>query len=176
MTEEVNHRIKPDFVQFIGDNVQDATESQWRLFDELRGRLDAPHFALTGDHDIKDDPAANGFRARFESTYGATLSTDRAFLVAVQLLDGVGASVLDVEGVLVIADLTRGTGRFNLMQGVLAAATGVGVSSSNLINGVVVHYAGFDAGFIALAGFAMLAWLLVQFRLPETPPSPCVAT
>ncbi|MDE2508263.1 MAG: metallophosphoesterase [Planctomycetota bacterium] len=71
MTEEVNNWIKPDFVQFIGDNVQDATESQWRLFDELRSRLDAPHFALTGDHDIKDDPAANGFRARFESTYGA---------------------------------------------------------------------------------------------------------
>ncbi|MDE2508262.1 MAG: MFS transporter [Planctomycetota bacterium] len=105
-----------------------------------------------------------------------TLSTDRAFLVAVQLLDGVGAAVLGVVGVLVIADLTRGTGRFNLMQGVLAAATGVGASLSNLVNGFVVHHAGFDAGFIALAGFATLAWLFLQFTLPETRPSPCVAT
>ena len=65
VVDEVNDLIRPDFVQFIGDNVQDATEAQFRLFDDLRGRLDVPHFALVGDHDVKDDPEAPGLpRAR----------------------------------------------------------------------------------------------------------------
>lgn len=70
--EEINQCIGPDFVQFIGDNVQDATEEQFRLFDELRGRLAMPHFALVGDHDVKDDPNASGFRAHVGPTYGST--------------------------------------------------------------------------------------------------------
>ena len=72
VVDEVDRLIRPDFVQFIGDNVQDATEPQFRLFDELRGRLAVPHFALVGDHDVKDDPEARGFRAHIGETYGST--------------------------------------------------------------------------------------------------------
>ncbi len=72
MVEEVNELIRPDFVQFIGDNVQDATEAQFRLFDDLRQRLICPHFALVGDHDVKGDPGAKGFRSRFGQTTGST--------------------------------------------------------------------------------------------------------
>jgi Icc protein len=68
---EVNGLIRPDFVQFIGDNVQDATESQFLLFDNLRGSLEVPHFALVGDHDVKDDPRAAGFRRHVGAPYGA---------------------------------------------------------------------------------------------------------
>jgi Icc protein len=71
VVDDVNTLIRPDFVQFIGDNVQDATEDQFRLFDQIRGRLEVPHFALIGDHDIKDDPGAVGFRRRFGEPYGA---------------------------------------------------------------------------------------------------------
>ena len=71
MVDEVNGLIRPDFVQFIGDNVQDATEAQFRLFDDLRGRLEVPHFALIGDHDVKDDPLATGFRRHVGEPYGA---------------------------------------------------------------------------------------------------------
>jgi 3',5'-cyclic-AMP phosphodiesterase len=71
VVDDVNTLIRPDFVQFIGDNVQDATEDQFRLFDQIRGRLDVPQFALIGDHDIKDDPGAVGFRRRFGESYGA---------------------------------------------------------------------------------------------------------
>ena len=45
-----------------------------------------------------------------------------------QLLDGIGAGIFGVVSVLVVADLTRGTGRFNLTQGALATATGVGAA------------------------------------------------
>lgn len=71
VVDEVNGLIRPDFVQFIGDNVQDATEDQFRLFDAVRGRLEAPHFALIGDHDVKGDPSANGFRRNVGEPYGA---------------------------------------------------------------------------------------------------------
>ena len=32
MADEVNELIKPDFVQFPGDNVQHARENEWELF------------------------------------------------------------------------------------------------------------------------------------------------
>ena len=73
VVEEINDRIHPDFVQFIGDNVQDATEDQFRHFDALRGRLNVPHFALVGDHDVKGDPLAEGFRRHIGAPFGATL-------------------------------------------------------------------------------------------------------
>ncbi len=59
-------------MQFIGDNVQDATEDQFALFDDIRSRLKMPHFALVGDHDVKEDPAAVGFRRRFGDPFGAS--------------------------------------------------------------------------------------------------------
>jgi hypothetical protein len=46
--------------------------------------------------------------------------------MGVQILDGVGAGIFGAAEVLIIADLTRGTGRFNLMQGAVANATGLG--------------------------------------------------
>jgi 3',5'-cyclic-AMP phosphodiesterase len=71
VVDEVNQCIRPDFVQFVGDNVQDATEAQFRLFDQLRGCLKVPHDALIGDHDVKDDPLAMGFRRHIGEPCGA---------------------------------------------------------------------------------------------------------
>jgi 3',5'-cyclic-AMP phosphodiesterase len=73
VVDDVNTLIRPDFVQFIGDNVQDATEQQFQLFDKIRSRLDVPHFALIGDHDIKNDPSADVFRRHVGEPYGATI-------------------------------------------------------------------------------------------------------
>jgi 3',5'-cyclic-AMP phosphodiesterase len=72
MVDEVNRLIRPDFVQFIGDNVQDATAEQFLLFNEIRSRLHVPHFVLVGDHDVHDDPEARGFRRFVGETHGAT--------------------------------------------------------------------------------------------------------
>ncbi len=80
VVEELNTLIRPDFVQFIGDNVQDATESQFRLFDDLRQRLESPHYALVGDHDVHGDPGATRFRDRFGTTFGATSLRGYRFL------------------------------------------------------------------------------------------------
>jgi MFS family permease len=96
------------------------------------------------------------------------LSVNPAYLVAVQLLDGVGAGIFGVVSVLVVADLTKGTGRFNLTQGALATATGIGAGVSNVLAGFVVKEAGFDAGFITLALIAAAAALFFAWFMPET--------
>ena len=96
------------------------------------------------------------------------LSVNPYYLVGVQLLDGIGAGIVGVVSVLVVADLTKGTGRFNLTQGTLATATGLGAGSSNLLAGFVVKAAGFDAGFITLAAIAGVAAVFFAVAMPET--------
>jgi MFS family permease len=99
------------------------------------------------------------------------LSVNPVYLVGVQLLDGIGAGIFGVVSVLVVADLTKGTGRFNLTQGALATATGVGAGLSNLLAGFVVKAAGFDAGFVMLAAIAAFGTLFFWLAMPETRPS-----
>ncbi len=103
------------------------------------------------------------------------LSVNPYYLVGVQLLDGIGAGIFGVVSVLVVADLTKGTGRFNLTQGALATATGIGAGLSNLLAGFVVKAAGFDAGFIMLAAIAAFAAIFYALAMPETMQPDCPA-
>ena len=96
------------------------------------------------------------------------LSVNPYYLVAVQLLDGIGAGIFGVVTVLVVADLTKGTGRFNFTQGALATATGVGAGVSNLLAGFVVQAAGFNVGFATLAAIAGVGLLFFALAMPET--------
>ena len=100
-----------------------------------------------------------------------TMTADPRLLVAIQLFDGIGAGIFGVVGILVIADLTRGTGRFNLMQGALATATGIGAAASNLMTGVIVERFGFNTGFLVLAAIAGLALIFFGLAMPETRPA-----
>jgi predicted MFS family arabinose efflux permease len=97
-----------------------------------------------------------------------TLTHNSALLVAIQVLDGIGACVFGVVSVLVIADLTRGTGRFNLAQGAIATAVGIGASFSQAFAGAIVHHAGYRTGFLSLAGIAAVALALLWLFMPET--------
>jgi predicted MFS family arabinose efflux permease len=97
-----------------------------------------------------------------------TLSDNPFYLVGVQLMDGIGAAIFGVVSVLVIADLTRGTGRFNFTQGVVATATGLGASLSNGITGFIVQRAGFNAAFLFLAAVAACALGIFWLFMPET--------
>jgi MFS family permease len=102
------------------------------------------------------------------------LGVNPYYLVGVQLLDGIGAGIFGVVSVLVVADLTKGTGRFNLTQGALATATGIGAGLSNLMAGFIVREAGFDAGFITLSAIAAVAAIFYAVTMPETRESPGV--
>ena len=95
--------------------------------------------------------------------------TDRApWLVAIQILDGIAAAVFGVVSVLVIADLTRGSGRLNLVLGALTTAAGIGAALSQLVAGAVVVRFGYHAGFLFLAAIATVAFLILWKNMPET--------
>ena len=89
-------------------------------------------------------------------------------LLAVQVLDGVANSIFGVVSILVIADRTRGTGRFNLAQGALATAVGLGAALSNGFGGMLMEKAGYRISFLALGAVACLAFLLLLIAIPET--------
>ncbi len=97
-----------------------------------------------------------------------TLTSDTVLLVAIQALDGIAAAIFNVVSVLVIADLTRGTGRYNLALGAVSTAVGVGAALSQLIAGSIVHHAGSRAGFLFLAGVASAAFAVLHLFMPET--------
>jgi MFS family permease len=99
----------------------------------------------------------------------ATVS-DPSLVVAVQLLDGLTAAVLAVMVPLTIADLTRGTGRFNLTQGVVGTMMGVGAAISPTFAGYMSDTFGSPVAFLGLASVALLALGTVWFLMPETRP------
>ena len=99
-----------------------------------------------------------------------TLSHDSGWLIAVQLLDGIGAGIYSVLTPLVVADIMRGTGRYNLAQGAVATMTGIGASLSGLAAGVIVDALGFDAAFLVLGLVAAIAAVVFMMAMPETRP------
>ena len=55
-----------------------------------------------------------------------TLSDNPAWLVGVQLLDGIGAGIFGAIFPVIVADLMRNTGQFYVAQGAVATAQGIG--------------------------------------------------
>jgi len=96
--------------------------------------------------------------------------TNPSLLLAVQLLDGVTAAVFSVLVPLVVADLTRGTGRFNLGQGILGTATGIGASLSATLAGYITDRFGSSLAFATLAAIASVGFIAVWLLMPETRP------
>jgi predicted MFS family arabinose efflux permease len=97
-----------------------------------------------------------------------TFTSSIYLLVGIQVLDGIGAGIFGVVSVLVIADLTRGTGRFNLTLGAIATAVGIGAALSQTIAGAIVHHFSDRAGFLFLASVAAAAFVILWLFMPET--------
>jgi predicted MFS family arabinose efflux permease len=97
-----------------------------------------------------------------------TLTDAPVGLVAIQVLDGIAAAIFGVVSVLVIADLTKGSGRFNLTLGLVTTAVGIGAALSQSIAGAIVQHVGYHAGFLFLAAVAATALVLLWVAMPET--------
>ena len=89
-------------------------------------------------------------------------------LVAVQVFDGISAAVLGVMVPLIVADCTRGTGRFNMALGAVGTAMGLGAAASTTLSGYMADHFGSHAAFVGLAGVACVALVLVVAIMPET--------
>lgn len=96
------------------------------------------------------------------------VSDHPAWLLAVQSLDGVGAGIFGALFPIVVADLTQGSGRFNISQGAIATAQGLGAAISSAVAGIVVVTAGYASAFILLACVAMAGFAVYYFMMPET--------
>jgi hypothetical protein len=95
-------------------------------------------------------------------------TTNPIILIAAQVLDGVSGTMLGVLTALIVADLTKGTGRFNLAQGFVGTMSGVGASLSTTLSSLVAGSLGRAAGFLGIAAVALAAVLLVWLLMPET--------
>jgi predicted MFS family arabinose efflux permease len=97
----------------------------------------------------------------------ATVS-DPYLLVAVQVFDGVTAAVFSVMIPLIVADVAFGSGHFNLAQGIVGTATGIGASLSTVLAGYVSDRFGSSIAFSGLAAVAATGLALIWFVMPET--------
>jgi MFS family permease len=97
-----------------------------------------------------------------------TVSDNEVWLVSLQVLDGVAAGTLDALIPLVLADVMRGTGRYNAARGVLGTVQGIAGSLSNAAAGFLVISAGYSATFLALSIVAVVGWLVLLTAMPET--------
>jgi MFS family permease len=97
-----------------------------------------------------------------------TFSDCNAWLIAVQLLDGVGAGIFGVLTPLVVADLMHGTGRYNLALGAVATVQGIGASLSGLSAGLIVDHFGYRIAFLTSGAVAGIALVFLLLLMPET--------
>jgi hypothetical protein len=100
-----------------------------------------------------------------------TLSDHPAWLISVQLLDGVGAGLTGALFPVIVADLTRGSGHFAAAQAGVGTIHGLGGILSAALGGAIVSAAGYNTAFVAMATIAGLGGLLFWQLMPETRPA-----
>ncbi|MBR0872033.1 MFS transporter [Bradyrhizobium tropiciagri] len=93
---------------------------------------------------------------------------DPYLLVAVQVFDGITAAIFSVMVPLVVADVAYGSGHFNLAQGIVGTAVGIGASLSTVLAGYVSDKLGSGTAFIGLACVAAFGLLMIWLVMPET--------
>jgi MFS family permease len=97
-------------------------------------------------------------------------STNYAVLSVAQLLGGISAAAVTVLTVLMIMDLTTGTGRFNLVRGSIGTVIAVAASVSTTATGFIFQAFGHWEGFLSLAAVALIATAFLWTAMPETRP------
>ncbi len=94
-----------------------------------------------------------------------------SLIVMVQVLDGITAAVFSVMVPLIIADLTRGSGHFNLGQGIVGTCVGIGATLSATLAGYISDHFGTQAAFAGMAVIALFGLVAVWLFVPETRPA-----
>src|SRR5215469_16511838 len=112
-----------------------------------------------------------GFGALVVRALLFAVTIDPSLLIFIQLLDGVSGSILGVLTALIVADLTNGTGRFNLAQGFIGTFAGIGATLSTTFFGLIVGNFGSAIGFLTIAAAALTAVFLAWLLMPESKPA-----
>lgn len=93
---------------------------------------------------------------------------DPYLLVIVQIFDGITAAIFSVMVPLIVADIAFGSGHFNLAQGIVGTAVGIGASLSTVLAGYVSDKLGSSTAFMGLAGIAAFGLFVIWLVMPET--------
>lgn len=89
----------------------------------------------------------------------------------IQILDGIGAGTLGVAVPGMVARILHGSGRINTGLGAIMTMQAVGVSISPGLGGIIAGTFGYSTAFLtlgALAGLALLVWLVARVMLTES--------
>jgi MFS family permease len=107
-----------------------------------------------------------------EALRGLVFAVDTSYpaLVVGQGLGGVSAAAVTVLTVLMITDMTTGTGRFNLVQGFIGTVIAIAAAISTGASGFVFQRVGHLYGFVILSAAAVAATVLLWTALTETKP------
>lgn len=92
-------------------------------------------------------------------------------LVAIQVFDGISAAVFGVMVPLVVSDVTRGSGRFNVALGAVGTAMGIGAALSTSLAGLMADRLGSHTAFLGLAIVGFAGFALLALIMPETRPN-----
>jgi predicted MFS family arabinose efflux permease len=88
------------------------------------------------------------------------LTDEPPWIMGGQILDGLGGGLFDALLPLVLADIMRGTGRYNVSRGFISTVQGLGGSSSQVVAGFLVVQAGYEMAFLGLAAIGVSALVL----------------
>jgi predicted MFS family arabinose efflux permease len=111
-----------------------------------------------------------GFGAQAARALLFALVNDPWLMIVVQILDGITGAIVTVLTILVITDLTAGTGRFNLAQGMVGTLTGIAAAASTAAFGLIAGGFGDATSFLTMAVVTVAGMALLWAFLPETKP------
>jgi MFS family permease len=90
-----------------------------------------------------------------------------AWLTVVQVFGGFGTGLFAALTPIWLADATRGSGRYNLVQGVMAAMRALGATASGLLGELLVEHMGYTAAYLGCGVIGAIAAVLLWFGLPD---------
>lgn len=90
------------------------------------------------------------------------------YLLLTQIFDGIGGGLIGLLHPYLVADVTFGTGRFNVLMGLTASCFGVGATMSNFLGQLAVEYLGHVASLVGSLVLSFVPILLFAVFMPET--------
>jgi MFS family permease len=90
-----------------------------------------------------------------------------SYLIALQVFGGLGTGLFSALTPIWLADVTRGSGHYNLSQGIMATLRALGVTSSSLLSELIVEHLGYSAAYIGCGVIGITAATLLWVGLPK---------
>lgn len=89
-------------------------------------------------------------------------------LIALQIFGGISTGLFAALTPIWLADVTRGSGHYNLAQGIMATLRALGVTSSSLLSEVIAEHVSYGAAYVGCGVIGLGAAVLFWFGLTET--------